>query len=64
VPGGCPGVSDVCVDDHASRLRVPGRHVVTAVDQQADAAGLQEAISDSPSGPEGDDLPAVARQAG
>jgi hypothetical protein len=64
VPGGCPGVIDVCVDDHASRLCCPGRRVVTAVDQQADPAGLQEAICDSPSGPEGDDLPAVARQAG
>ena len=36
---------------------------VTAVDQQADAAGLQEAISDSQSGPEGDDLSPAGRQA-
>jgi hypothetical protein len=63
VPGGCPGVIDVCVDDHASRLCVPGRRIITAVDQQTDPAELPEAICDSPSGPEGDDLSLPGRQA-
>ena len=62
--GGRPGVIDVCaLMITCAWLRVPCRHVVTAVDQQADPAGLLKSISDSPSGPEGGDQSPPGRQA-